>query len=104
MTFNRRSEYDAGGFPLKICNKAMEVDYLINIPVLKGHCQTGITCALKNLKGCIPNSEKRRFHTLGLHKPIAYLNKILKQNLIIEDGMMGELDIEEGGNTVQRTP
>lgn len=94
-------EYDAGGFPLKICNKAMEVDYLINIPVLKGHCQTGITCALKNLKGCIPNSEKRRFHTLGLHKPIAYLNKILKQNLIIVDGMMGDLDFEEGGNPVQ---
>lgn len=94
-------EYDAGGFPVKICNKAMEVDYLINIPVLKGHCQTGITCALKNLKGCIPNSEKRRFHTLGLHKPIAYLNKILKQHLIIVDGIMGDLDFEEGGNPVQ---
>lgn len=94
-------EYEAEGFSLKICNKAMAVDYLINIPVLKGHCQTGITCALKNLKGCIPNSEKRRFHTLGLHKPIAYLNKILKQHLIIVDGIMGDLEFEEGGNPVQ---
>lgn len=25
-------------------------------PVLKGHCQTVMTCALKNLKGCIPRS------------------------------------------------
>ena len=94
-------QYTEEGFSINICNKAMEVDYLINIPVLKGHCQTGITCALKNLKGCIPNSEKRRFHTMGLHKPIAYLNKLLKQHLIIVDGMMGDLDFEEGGNPVE---
>ncbi len=94
-------EYDAGGFRLNVCDQAMEVDYLINMPVLKGHCQTGITCALKNLKGCIPDSEKRKFHTMGLHQPIAYLNKLLKQHLIIVDGMMGDLDFEEGGNPVQ---
>ncbi len=94
-------EYDAGGLQLNVCNKAMEVDYLINMPVLKGHCQTGITCALKNLKGCIPDFEKRKFHTMGLHRPIAYLNKLLKQHLIIVDGMMGDLNFEEGGNPVQ---
>ena len=33
------------------------VDFLINVPVMKGHCQTKITCALKNMKGLIPNSE-----------------------------------------------
>lgn len=86
---------------IKVCEKALAVDYLINMPVLKGHCQTGITCALKNLKGCIPDSEKRRFHTLGLHKPIAYLNKALQQDLIIVDGILGDLDFEEGGNPVQ---
>ena len=45
---------------------------MINLPVLKGHCQTLITCALKNNKGLIPNAEKRRFHTLGAassHRP-----------------------------------
>lgn len=93
-------EYEVKGTKIKVCNKALEVDYLINIPVLKGHCQTKLTCALKNMKGCIPDSEKRRFHTLGLQKPIAYLNKLLKQNLIIVDGMMGDLDFEEGGNPV----
>lgn len=94
-------EYDAQGLRLNVCDKAMEVDYLINLPVLKGHCQTKLTCALKNLKGCIPNSEKRKFHTLGLHQPIAYLNRILKQDLIIVDNIMGDLDFEEGGNPVQ---
>lgn len=93
-------EYEVEGLLLKICDQVMAVDYLINLPVLKGHCQTMLTCALKNLKGCIPDSEKRRFHRLGLHKPIAYLNKLLKQHLIIVDGMRGDLDFEEGGNPV----
>ncbi len=55
------------------------------------------------MKGCIPNKEKRRFHTMGLHKPIAYLNKILKQNLIVVDGIIGgDLNFEEGGETLFR--
>jgi hypothetical protein len=69
--------------------------------VLKGHCQTNITCALKNLKGCISDFEKRKFHRQGLHQPIAYLNKILKQDLVIVDGIYGDLDFEEGGNPVK---
>lgn len=94
-------EYESDGVKINICNKATELDYLINVPVLKGHCQTYLTCALKNLKGCIPNSEKRRFHSMGLHKPIAHLNNILKQDLIVVDGIMGDLNFEEGGNPVQ---
>lgn len=89
------------GMEINVCEQVLKVDYLINMPVLKGHCQTKITCALKNLKGCIPNSEKRRFHSMGLHKPIAYLNKAVKSHLIIVDGLMGDLDFEEGGNPVQ---
>jgi len=93
--------YEINGFKINICDFVSKVDYLINIPVLKGHCQTNITCALKNMKGCIPDSEKRKFHTMGLHKPIAYLNKLIKQSLIIVDGMNGDLNFEEGGNPVQ---
>ncbi|NLZ54694.1 MAG: DUF362 domain-containing protein, partial [Thermoanaerobacteraceae bacterium] len=98
---DRRTGFEINGLRIEICDYVTKLDYLINIPVLKGHCQTNITCALKNMKGCIPNSEKRRFHTLGLHKPIAYLNKLIKQDLIIVDGMNGDLNFEEGGNPVQ---
>lgn len=94
-------EYEIDSLRISICDFVTRIDYLINIPVLKGHCQTNITCALKNMKGCIPNAEKRRFHTLGLHKPIAYLNKLIKQDLIIVDGLNGDLNFEEGGNPVQ---
>ena len=62
-------EYDAKGMRIAVCDRAAEVDYMINMPVLKGHCQTIITCALKNNKGIIPNKEKRRFHTWGCTSP-----------------------------------
>lgn len=86
---------------ISVCKSALNADYLINMPVLKAHCQTKMTCALKNLKGCIPDSEKRRFHRLGLHKPIAALNKALPVSLVIVDGLNGDLCHEEGGNPVR---
>jgi uncharacterized protein (DUF362 family) len=76
------------------------MDYLINVPVLKGHCQTGMTCCIKNLKGCISDSEKRRFHTMGLMKPIAALGTVLKPALQVVDSVCGDLSFEEGGNPV----
>ena len=92
--------YEAAGMQIKVCDQAMKADYIINMPVLKGHCQTLITCALKNAKGMIPNSEKRRFHSLGLHKPIAHLNTVIHPGFILVDNICGDLDFEEGGNPV----
>lgn len=86
--------------PMEICCKALDTDYLINLPVLKGHCQTVMTCSLKNCKGCIPDKEKRRFHALGLHRPIAALAAALKPQLTIVDAICGDLDFEEGGTPV----
>lgn len=88
------------GYPLHVCDRALALDFLINLPVLKGHCQTVMTCALKNHKGLIPNSEKRRFHTLGLHQPIAHLAAAFPNELIVVDNICGDLDFEEGGNPV----
>ena len=85
-----------GGY--RICRSILELDRLINIPVLKGHCQTAMTCALKNLKGCIPDSEKQRYHREGLFQPIADLNEILRSDLILVDALQGDPDFEEGGN------
>ena len=87
--------------PIEICCKALDAGLLVDLPVLKGHCQTVMTCALKNLKGCLPDREKRRFHSLGLTKPIAALGSVLTPGLIIVDSICGDLDFEEGGNPVQ---
>lgn len=94
-------ERSCKGLSLSVCESALKVDYLINVPVLKGHCQTEMTCCLKNLKGCIPDSEKRRYHTLGLHKPIAALNTVLRPALHIVDSVCGDPTFEEGGNPVE---
>ena len=91
---------DCSGLELKICNSVKDVDFLINVPVMKGHCQTKITCALKNMKGLIPNTEKRHFHSMGLHKPIAHLNTGIHQDFIVVDNICGDLDFEDGGNPV----
>jgi uncharacterized protein (DUF362 family) len=92
--------HDCRGMKIEICDSALAVDFMINLPVMKGHCQTLLTCALKNNKGIIPDREKRRFHTLGLHKPIAHLNVLARNDFIVVDGICGDLDFEEGGNPV----
>lgn len=86
---------------IQVCKEALSLGFLINVPVLKAHSQTKLTCALKNMKGLIPASEKRRFHQLGLDKPIAVLNKLIRPNLTVVDGIIGDLSFEEGGNPVR---
>ncbi len=86
---------------MSISEYADKIDYLINVPLIKGHCQTDITCALKNMKGLIPDQEKRRYHRIGLHKPIAYLNTVIKQDLIIADAICPDPYFEEGGRPRQ---
>ncbi len=92
---------DCAGMQLDICRKALEADYLINLPVMKGHCQTRMTCALKNMKGCIPASEKRRFHRMGLHEPIGHLSLGIHQDFILADAICPDLTFEDGGNPVE---
>jgi uncharacterized protein (DUF362 family) len=94
--------HNCAGMEIELCDSALNVDFMINVPVLKGHCQTLLTCALKNNKGVIPDREKRRFHSLGLHKPIAHLNVKAKNDFILVDSICGDLDFEEGGNPVSQ--
>lgn len=88
------------GETFEVCDEALNTDFLINVPVLKAHCQTRLTCCMKNLKGCIPDKEKRRYHTLGIHKPVAQLSKLIKTGYNVVDGICGDLSFEEGGNPV----
>ncbi len=86
---------------IHVCDRALAADFLVNLPVLKGHCQTRMTCALKNMKGCITDAEKRRFHREGLDECIAALATAIVPHVSLVDGICGDLDFEEGGNPVQ---
>lgn len=92
---------EADGVSMEVSREILDLDFLISLPVLKGHCQTAMTCALKNMKGCLSDRSKRQFHSLGLHKPIAALNKVRCADLVIVDSLNGDLDFEEGGTPVQ---
>jgi len=89
------------GLDIQIAEEALRAEFLINVPVLKAHCQTRMTCAIKNLKGCIPEKEMRRFHTLGLHRPIAALASLLPMHYCVVDGICGDLSFEEGGSPIE---
>ena len=95
------SVYRIEGLGIRVCDSIKDIDYLINVPVLKAHGQTLLTCALKNLKGLIPHAEKQRFHAIGLKKTIACLSKIVRTHFVIVDGIIGDLTFEEGGSPVQ---
>ena len=86
---------------IDVCCRALDAGLLVDLPVLKGHCQTVMTCALKNLKGCLPDREKRHFHAMGLTRPIAALGAAMKPRLIIVDSICGDLNFEEGGTPVE---
>ena len=89
------------GIEMEISETCLEAEYFINLPVLKGHCQTVMTHAMKNLKGCLSDKSKRDFHRMGLDRPIAALNAVLHTDLTISDSICGDLDFEEGGNPVE---
>lgn len=85
---------------LALSRTVMECDFLINVPVLKAHCQTRITCSLKNLKGVMTNGLKSAFHGRDLERAIAQLGEVVAPDFILVDGTYGDLSSELGGTPV----
>jgi uncharacterized protein (DUF362 family) len=90
---------DLGHTKIKLAREALENDFLINVPVLKTHRQAMVSLNMKNLKGCLKQSSKMKFHKVGLDEMIARLNMILKPKLNIIDGIYS---IERGPGTSGR--
>lgn len=84
---------------LEISRTATECDFLINVPVMKAHLQTFMTCSLKNLKGVMSRRMKTAFHGADLNRAIAQLASVMSPDLIVVDGIRGNLSSESG-----RTP
>jgi len=72
---------------LKIPSSLLNTDLFINVPKLKIMRETHITCALKNIFGCIALPRKSIYHPY-LHETIVGINKILCPNLTIVDGLV----------------
>lgn len=78
-------------------------DRLIDMPVMKTHLQTVVTLGLKNLKGVVVGEQKHIIHLSGLDQGIVDLNKVVRSDLTVIDGIVG-MDGVGGptqGNTVE---
>lgn len=73
---------------LRLPRVVLEADKLINLPKLKTHHLTTITCAMKNLKGVLPGQDKQLSHIRGIHQAIVDINKIVRSDLVIVDGLL----------------
>jgi uncharacterized protein (DUF362 family) len=49
---------------LKICADVFDFDFVVSIPVMKIHMHTGVTLAIKNMKGCLWRRSKVDLHML----------------------------------------
>jgi uncharacterized protein (DUF362 family) len=85
---------------IKVAGRVLEADFLINVPTMKTHVATGVTLCLKNLKGVLPEAEKRRSHFLGVNKFVTDLNSIVRPDLCVIDGTIAM----EGDGPTQGTP
>ena len=68
-----------------VARTALEADVIIDLPVVKTHARTGITCGLKNMKGVLPGDWTK----LGLDRGIVDLNRVMKPHLTVVDGIVG---------------
>jgi len=62
-------------------------DLKINVPKIKYLANTKISCALKNIFGCNPDHKKYRHHS-KINETIVALNKIMKFDISILDGVV----------------
>jgi uncharacterized protein (DUF362 family) len=72
---------------IRIAQEAYEADKIINLPNMKVHYATGISLALKNMKGILVGDEKKHFHEAGLDKAIVDLNNTIRPVLNIVDAI-----------------
>ena len=83
---------------LSVCPEALEFDVLVSIPVMKTHMHTGVTLAVKNMKGCLWRRSKVDLHMLpaqerkdarSLDIAIADMASVLRPDFALIDGTIG---------------
>lgn len=73
------------GQVVELTRLASECEYLVNLPVLKGHTITKVTGAVKNTFGLLSRESRRRLHVSGLHEGIAALSRHFEGALHLAD-------------------
>lgn len=64
---------------------------IISVPSMKTHDQALVTLSLKNMKGVLPDTFKRRFHTtFGVFQGVADLMTVVRPVLAVVDGIIAQ--------------
>jgi uncharacterized protein (DUF362 family) len=89
IDFNKAAneKVELGKTKADIARAVLETDFLIDVPVLKTHAMTKVSLGMKNLKGCLSMTSKRKFHMLDLNEMIALLNMKIEPDLTVIDGI-----------------
>lgn len=71
---------------IRIPQAFLAADVVIDVPVMKTHDALEVSLGLKNMKGLLQTSDKKRFHKWGLAQSIVDLNQIARPDLTVVDG------------------
>ncbi len=93
---------------LKVCADVSDFDFVVSIPVMKIHMHTGVTLAIKNMKGCLWRRSKVDLHMLpqleeatdkSLDIAIGDMATVLTPHFSIIDGSIGLEGLGPGAGT-----
>ncbi|HKZ93425.1 MAG TPA: DUF362 domain-containing protein [Candidatus Bathyarchaeia archaeon] len=80
-------EHKVAGLTLALPKMALRADYIINVPKFKTNMDVILSIAMKNMFGFVAPQKKTYLHS-RLAEVVVYLNKIVRQDLIITDGIV----------------
>ncbi len=77
------------GLTVSIAEDVLNVDFLIDLPVMKTHAQTKVSLGFKNLKGCLKTASKRLCHhpDIDLNMAISLIAEKIDPDLTVLDGI-----------------
>jgi len=81
-------EHEVAGFVLEVPKTVLKADFLVNLPKLKTNDFVYISVAMKNMFGVLANKKRSKLHR-SLAEVLVYLNRLLRQDLIVVDGVVG---------------
>lgn len=87
LTKDEFEEHEVDGAQIRIPRTVLEADYLINLPKMKTCGPTLVTLSMKNLFGVLVRGKKKRLHK-HLDHLLPYLSQVVRQDLIIVDGII----------------
>lgn len=80
-------EHEVDGARIRLPRTVLEADYLTNLPKIKTCGPTLVTLSMKNLFGVLVRGKKKRLHKY-LDNLLPYLSAVVRQDLIIVDGII----------------